>query len=102
VNSRDVTHLGPRLQPYLGLFVDAAALSPSRSPAPSAPVFLLHGLDDTVIPASESQFLANRLRGRVPIRLLLTSLISHVEADQPARAADVTRLAGFWGDLLAR
>jgi hypothetical protein len=102
VNERDVSHLGPRLRPHLGLFVDAPALSPSRSPSPSAPVFLLHGLDDTVIPAAESRFLADRLRGQVPIRILLTNLISHVEADQPAHAADVAKLAGFWGDLLSR
>lgn len=102
VNSRDVTHLGPRLHPHLGRFVDAPALSPSRSPAPSAPVFLLHGLDDNVIPASESQYLSDRLRGRAPVRLLLTNLISHAEADLPAHTADVARLAGFWGDLLAR
>jgi dienelactone hydrolase len=102
VNNRDVTRLGPRLQPYLGVFVDAPALSPSQSPAPSAPVFLLHGRDDNVIPASESQYLAGRLRGRVPVRLLVTDLISHAEADQPAHVADVARLSAFWGDLLAR
>jgi hypothetical protein len=29
-------------------------------------------------------------------------LISHAEADQPAHATDVLKLAGFWGELLAR
>ena len=102
VNNRDVVHLGPQLLPYIGFYIDAPALSPSRSPKPSAPVFLLHGRDDNVIPAVESQYLADRLRGQVPVRLLLTDLISHAEADQPAHVADVLRLAGFWGDLLAR
>jgi pimeloyl-ACP methyl ester carboxylesterase len=102
VNNRDVTHLGPRLQPHLGLLIEAPTLSPARSPAPSAPVFLLHGRDDNVIPASESQYLAARLRGDVPTRLLLTALISHAEADQPAHLADVVRLASFWADILAR
>jgi dienelactone hydrolase len=102
VNSRDVATLGPTLLPYIGFYVDAPALSPSRSPEPSVPVFLLHGRHDNVIPAVESQYLADRLRGRVRVRLLLTNLISHAESDQPAHVTDVMRLAGFWGDLLGR
>jgi dienelactone hydrolase len=102
VNGRDVAQLGPRLLPYIGFYVDAPALSPSRSPGPSAPVFLLHGRDDNVIPGAESQHMADRLRGRAPVRLLLTDLISHAAADQPAHVTDVLRLAGFWGDLLER
>jgi hypothetical protein len=58
--------------------------------------------DDNAIPAVESQYLAGRLRGQVPVRLLLANLISHAEADQPAHVTDVMRLAGFWGDLLER
>jgi dienelactone hydrolase len=102
VNARDVAHLGPRLRPYIRFYVDAPALSPSRSAAPSAPLFLLHGRDDNVIPAVESGHLADRLRGRIPIHLLVTDLISHAEADQPAHAVDTMRLAGFWGELLAQ
>jgi dienelactone hydrolase len=102
VNNRDVEHLGARLLPYIRFYVDEPALSPARSPNPTAPVFLLHGRDDNVIPSVESQILAARLRGQTPVRLLLTDLISHAEADQPARVVDVFRLAGFWGDLLAR
>ena len=102
VNSRDVARLGPQLLPHISFYVDAPALSPSRSPEPSAPVFLLHGRDDNVIPAAESQHMADRLRGQAPVRLLLTDLISHAEADQPAHVTDVLRLAGFWGDLLDR
>jgi dienelactone hydrolase len=102
VNDRDVAQLGPQLLPYIGFYVDAPALSPSRSPEPSAPVFLLHGRDDNVIPAAESQHMADRLRGQAPVRLLLTDLISHAAADQPAHVTDVLRLAGFWGDLLER
>jgi dienelactone hydrolase len=102
VNRRDVAHLGPLLHPYIGFYVDQAGLSPARSPAPSAPVYLLHGRGDNVIPAAESRHLADRLRGHVPVRLLVTDLISHAEADQPAHFTDVLRLAGFWGDLLER
>jgi dienelactone hydrolase len=103
VNTRDVAHLGAQLLPYVASHVEAAALSPSRSPAPGAPVFLLHGRHDTVIPAAESVYLAERLRkAQVPVRVMLTDLISHAEADQPPRVADVWRLARFWGELLAR
>jgi dienelactone hydrolase len=102
VNDRDVVHLGPRLLPYVGLYGGDPALSPSKSPKPSAPVFLLHGIDDNVIPAVESEYLAEDLRGHAPARLLLSGLISHAEADQPVHVADVMQLAGFWGDLLAR
>jgi fermentation-respiration switch protein FrsA (DUF1100 family) len=102
VNDRDVARLGPLLRPHIGDYVDAPALSPARSPVPSAPVFLLHGRDDNVIPSIESVRLADRLRGAVPVRLLVTDLISHADADQPAHAMDVLKLAAFWGDLLAR
>jgi dienelactone hydrolase len=102
VNDRDVVHLGARLLPWVGFYGEAPALSPSRSPQPSVPVFLLHGMDDNVIPAVESEYLANRLRGHAPVRLLLSGLISHAEPDQPVHVGDVLKLADFWGDLLSR
>ena len=43
-------------------------------------MFLLHGMDDNVVPAQESEFLAADLRGHAPVRLLLSGLISHAEA----------------------
>jgi pimeloyl-ACP methyl ester carboxylesterase len=98
----DVAHLGPRLLPYVDAHASAPALSPARSPAPSAPVFLIHGRDDDVIPVSESRTLAARLKGRVPVHLVLTDLIAHVQPEQPPRVADVLRTARFWGDVLAR
>jgi dienelactone hydrolase len=102
VNDRDVIHLGAKVLPYVELYGGAASLSPSRSPKPSAPVFLLHGLDDNLIPAAESEYLANGLRGRVPMRLLLTGLISHAAVERTPSATQVMELAGFWGDLLTR
>jgi len=102
VNDRDVVHLGARLLPFIGGYVGDASLSPSKSPKPSVPVFLLHGIDDNVIPAIESEYLAEDLRGHAPTRLLLSGLISHAEADRPMHAGDVLQLAGFWGDLLSR
>jgi dienelactone hydrolase len=102
VNDRDVVHLGARLLPYVGFYGGDPSLSVSKSPKPSVPVFLMHGLDDNVIPAIESEYLAEDLRGHTRVRLLLSGLISHAEADRPARLGDVLQLAGFWGDLLWR
>jgi dienelactone hydrolase len=102
VVDRDVVHLGARLLPLLGSHGTDPSLSVSRSPKPSAPVFLLHGLGDNVVPPVESEYLAEDLRGHAPVRLLLSGLISHAEADQPMHANDVLQLAGFWGDLLSR
>jgi hypothetical protein len=102
VLERDVVHLGARLLPLIGSHGSTDALSVSKSSKPSAPVFLLHGLADNVVPAVESEYLAEDLRGSAPVRLLLSDLISHAEADRPMHATDVLELAGFWGDLLAR
>jgi pimeloyl-ACP methyl ester carboxylesterase len=101
VVNRDVARLGARLLPHLGAFAHSPALSPSRSPKPEAPVFLLHGVNDNVIPAAESLYLARDL-GRAIKRVLLTRLIAHAEATGAARVSEVVQLAGFWGDLLDR
>jgi dienelactone hydrolase len=102
VNERDVVHLGAKLLPFVGVYGGDPALSASKSPKPSAAVFLLHGTDDNVIPAVESEYLAEDLRGHAPVHLLLSGLISHAEADRPMHVGDVLQLAGFWGDLLSR
>ncbi|MGH9141442.1 MAG: hypothetical protein ACRD2I_09900 [Vicinamibacterales bacterium] len=102
VLARDVVHLGARLLPLIGTSASPDGLSVSKSPKPTVPVFLLHGLEDNVIPPVESEYLAADLRGHAPVRLLLSGLISHAEADRPAHVNDVLQLAGFWGDLLSR
>ncbi len=102
VNDRDVVHLGARLLPLVGTYGSDPALSVSRSPKPTVPIFLLHGIDDNVIPSIESEYLADDLRPKAPVRLLLSGLISHAEADRPIHFNDVAQLASFWGDLLAR
>jgi dienelactone hydrolase len=101
VLARDVAHLGARLLPLIGSSAPEG-LSVSKSPRPTVPVFLLHGSEDNVIPAIESEYLAADLRGHAPVRLLVSGLISHADADRPMHANDVLQLAGFWGDLLSR
>lgn len=102
IDTRDVADLGRVLRPWVGEYGHAAGLSVSRSPKLSAPAFLLHGTDDNVIPAVESQYLADDLRGHAPVRLLLSDIISHASADRPMHVRDVLQLAAFWGDVLAR
>lgn len=102
VLARDVVHLGSRLLPWVSRLGADPALSVSKSPKPSVPIFLLHGLEDNVIPSVESEYLADDLRAHAPVHLLLSGLISHAEADQPVRIGDVLQLASFWGDLLSR
>jgi len=104
VIDRDVVHLGRRLLPFVGFYGGDRALSASKSPKPSAPVFLLHGSDDNIVPPVESEYLAEDLRGHAPVRLLLSGAVPGAEAARPAhvRIGDVMQLAGFWGELLSR
>jgi len=103
VNERNVNALGPILVPHLGLEADPAA-SPERAPAvPAAPVFLLHGDEDTVIPAAESVVLANHLRERgADVRLLLSRIITHAELDRSAAVTESWEMVAFWADILRR
>jgi len=103
VNDRAVKKLGPALVPYLDqLGASDPALSPQRAPdAPTAPIFLLHGDDDTVIPAAESALLNDYLKGKgTPVHLLLSNLITHAEVNRSATASDTWKLISFWASVL--
>jgi dienelactone hydrolase len=103
VNDRNVTKLGAVLLPHLDEFSAATESgSPQRAAAvPAAPVYLLHGDDDTVIPAAESALLGEYLRGRgVNVHVLLSGLITHAEVDRSAAASDLWKLVRFWGSVL--
>ena len=105
VNDRNVKKLGPALLPFLkATGVDSPTLSADRSPdVPSAPVFLLHGSEDSVIPTAESVLLADYLRSRgAEVHLLISELITHAEVDRAAAAADTWRLIAFWANVLKR
>ena len=101
VNNRDVAGLGPVLLPHTGEMGAYPALSPARSPAPSAEIFLLHGTGDNVIPASVSVLLAGHLRTHgASVWQLTTPLITHAEVDRSAAARAFWDLTRFWASLL--
>jgi fermentation-respiration switch protein FrsA (DUF1100 family) len=100
VNNRDVEALGRALQPHVSTLRADPALSPALSPAPAAPVYLLHGADDDVIPAAESRMLARYLAARTRVELLVTPVIRHADVDRRPHLVDAWRLVSFWAGAL--
>jgi dienelactone hydrolase len=100
VNRRESEELGRRLLPHTAALGDVPALSPDQSPPPDAPVFLLHGDEDNVVPAAETLLLAEHHRRHTSVRVLLTPLISHAEVDRPATTREVIDLISFWTGML--
>jgi dienelactone hydrolase len=101
VNDRNVKALGPILAPHVQLEADPAA-SPERAPMPpAAPVFLLHGAEDVVIPTAESVVLGNYLRSKgVEVHVLISQIITHAELDRSAAMSESWKLVSFWADVL--
>jgi dienelactone hydrolase len=103
VNDRAARKVGAALMPFLAqLGADDPALSPERAATPpSAPVYLLHGDGDSIIPATESVSLGEHLRNKgADVRVLLSGLITHAEVDRTAAARDALKLISFWADVL--
>jgi dienelactone hydrolase len=102
VNDRNVKALGPVLVPHIKATAADPAISPQRAAVPpAAPVYLLHGAGDTVIPPVESVLLGDHLRSRdADVRVLLSRLITHAEVDQSAAATETLKLVTFWASLL--
>lgn len=101
VNDRNTASLGPAVLPHLEAREEAALISPERTPATAAPVFLLHGAEDNVIPSAETPLVAAslRARGNTRVRALLTPLVTHADLDMQAPAGDVWRLVKFWKEM---
>jgi len=100
VNTRDVPGLGARLLPFLERWGTDAALSPASSPAPRAPVFVMHAQGDDVIPDSEAKALGDYLRSQgTPVRVHVTSLMSHAEVARPPTPAELVSLVRMWAEL---
>lgn len=100
VGDRNVSALGARLLPYLDQLDQDPALSPDRSPVPTAPVYLLHGVDDRVIPAMESIRLAEHLRGKTRVRHLLSGFLTHVDVASRPGVKDTWAMIDFWKEIL--
>jgi len=100
VNARDVEALGATFLPILGQASHAPALSPDQSPAPACPVYILHGADDNVVPAVESQWLGRYLEGRTRARTLLSRIITHAELNSEQDQREIWELVDFFASLL--
>jgi len=102
VNERDVGRLGQAIAPLLAGLDLPAGLSPERSPPATAPVFLLHGADDSVVPASEMLMLARELQHTTQVHAFASRLITHAETNPGAALTEMWSLSGFWQQLLAK
>ena len=105
VNERAVDKLGPILLPIADGLKDhpgMPALSAERAAPPTAPVFLLHGVDDNVIPSVETVLLAEHLRGKADVAGLLSGLITHAEVNRTPNLTEVWRFAQFWRGMMSR
>jgi dienelactone hydrolase len=103
VNDRAVDKLGPVLLPVADSLANHPAmptLSPEMATPPKAPIFLLHGVDDNVIPSVETVLLAEHLKGKARVEGLLSGLITHAEVNRTATSTEVWRLARFWRDVM--
>jgi dienelactone hydrolase len=101
VNDRNVTVLGEMLVPFLDRLGQDSSLSPDRSAPPIAPVYLLHGTDDNVIPAVESTLLANHLRDHTRVRELRSGYLTHVDLAARPSIWDTWEMIGFWKAVLS-
>lgn len=99
VSDANVRALGARLLPYVDSLGEDPALSPDRSPVPTAAVYLLHGIDDNVIPARESSLLAAHLRGKTRVRHLLSGFLTHADVANHPRVKDTWEMITFWTAL---
>jgi dienelactone hydrolase len=102
VNERDVERLGRALLPFIEQAPHSPALSPDQSPPPACPVYILHGADDNVVPAVESQWLGRHLEGRTRVRVLLSRIITHAELNSRQDRREIWELVDFFASLLRR
>jgi dienelactone hydrolase len=101
VVERDVKSTGQAVAPWLEALEHDPGLSPSLARAPRAPVYLLHGADDNVIPSTETPLTAADLaaRGTTHVRWLLTPLVTHAHLTADAGPREVWRLVSFWREV---
>jgi dienelactone hydrolase len=98
--ARDTGVLGPWLLPHVMDYAAAVDLSPERSTPTRAPVFLLHGAGDDIIPATEAVRLAEFLQPVTSVQLLITPIIGHTGVERSPRTGDVLSLVSFLAMVL--
>jgi dienelactone hydrolase len=99
VRAADSAALRPHLLAHVHEFATAPALSPERAPPPRAPVYLLHGTEDDVIPPAESHHLARHLEPHTGVRVLVTPVLTHADL-AGVSAGDARALVSFFASLL--
>ncbi|MBA2356037.1 MAG: hypothetical protein H0V80_15405, partial [Acidobacteria bacterium] len=100
VNTRNVPELGARLLPLADRFGHEPALSPVRSPAPAAPVYVIHAAGDTVIPDSEAAALGRYLAASgTPTRVHVTGMITHADVARAPSARELWVLVRLWAEM---
>ncbi len=100
VNTRDVPGLGRRLLPHLDRWGQEDALSPVQSPAPKAPVFVMHAQGDDVIPDSEAHALGDYLRSQgTPVRVHVTPMLNHAEVKRAPGVGELVALVRMWAEM---
>jgi pimeloyl-ACP methyl ester carboxylesterase len=102
VMDRDLDALAPEMNAEIAkLEPGFAAVSPSACLARiRVPVFLLHGAGDTVIPSSETEWLAHDTPPAVLRDTLVSPAIEHVELEGRTSLGDELALVHFMGDVL--
>jgi dienelactone hydrolase len=102
VFDRDTAALAPQLNPEIArLAAGFAAVSPSAHLADiRVPVFLLHGAGDTVIPPSETEWLAHDTPRALLREVLVSRAIEHVGLQGETKLGDELALVHFMGDVL--
>ena len=74
------------------------SLSPERATPPTAPIFLLHGVDDNVIPSVETVLLAEHLKGKARVAGT-AERTDHARRSQPHGQLDRSLATReFWRD----
>jgi pimeloyl-ACP methyl ester carboxylesterase len=98
VINRNVEEVGRLVEPLVAGLAADPSLSPELSPPPTAPVYLVHGDADNVIPSTETPLLALYLNqhGHDRVRWLLTPILSHADVNERPSLLDVWRLIRFW------
>lgn len=95
--------IGPDLKAFIAKRAPAMhAVSPhDRLASIAAPVFLLHGEGDTVIPATETLWLARDVPASHLVEALVSPAIVHVEIGKGPSARDRFELVHFMASILA-